>query len=170
MGTGQVNDAQSFKDFWEYVQATNVWTQKADFGGTARFEAAGFSIGNKGYVGTGRDLMNNAYKDFWEYNPATNSWTQKAPFGGAARHAATGISIGNRGYIGTGGSYFQANASYKDFWKYDVATNTWTKKADYPGIAGFQAVGFSIGNFGYIGTGYNFASGPAKDFWEYCPD
>lgn len=170
MGTGQFNDTQSFKDFWEYDQATNVWTQKADFGGTARFEAAGFALGKKGYIGTGRDLNNNAYKDFWEWDQATNTWTKKADFGGVVRHAATGISIGDKGYIGTGGSYFQSNASYKDFWKYDVATNTWTRKADYPGIAGFQAVGFSIGDLGYIGTGYNFASGPAKDFWEYCPD
>ena len=32
-----------------------AWTQKADFGGTARDCAAGFSIGSKGYIGTGYD-------------------------------------------------------------------------------------------------------------------
>ena len=41
------------KDFWEYDPATNTWTQKADFGGTARHSAVGFSIGSKGYIGTG---------------------------------------------------------------------------------------------------------------------
>ena len=42
------------KDFWEYDPATNAWTQKADFGGTARLDAVGFSIGSKGYIGTGK--------------------------------------------------------------------------------------------------------------------
>ena len=41
-----------------------VWVQKADFGGVARFTAVGFSIGSKGYVGTG-----SLQKDFWEYTP-----------------------------------------------------------------------------------------------------
>jgi hypothetical protein len=43
------------KDFWEYDPATNTWTQKADFGGTARYSAVGFSIADKGYLGTGTD-------------------------------------------------------------------------------------------------------------------
>ena len=33
----------------------NTWTQKADFGGTGRNGAVGFSIGSKGYIGTGYD-------------------------------------------------------------------------------------------------------------------
>ena len=33
--------------------AADTWTQKADFGGTARDSAVGFSIGSKGYIGTG---------------------------------------------------------------------------------------------------------------------
>jgi len=40
-------------DFWEYDPATNVWVQKVNFGGDAREQAIGFSIGNKGYIGTG---------------------------------------------------------------------------------------------------------------------
>ena len=44
-----------YKDFWEYDPTANTWTQKADFGGTARKNAVGFSIGTKGYIGTGCD-------------------------------------------------------------------------------------------------------------------
>jgi hypothetical protein len=32
---------------------SNTLTQKTDFGGTARMGAVGFSIGSKGYIGTG---------------------------------------------------------------------------------------------------------------------
>jgi len=138
-----------------------TWTQKADFGGKARNSAVGFSIGGKGYTGTGYD--GSYCKDFWEYDPAQNTWTQKADFGGMARNSAVGFSIGSRGYIGTGydGSY------YKDFWEYDPALNTWTQKADFGGKIRKAAVGFSIGSRGYIGTGYDGSY--HKDFWEYDP-
>ena len=35
--------------------AQNTWKKKADFGGGARYGAVGFSIGSKGYIGTGYD-------------------------------------------------------------------------------------------------------------------
>src|SRR5438552_1474100 len=102
--------------------AQNTWTRKADFGGTARYGAAGFSIGSKGYIGTGYDGSDR--KDFWEYDPVTNAWTQKADFGGAGRWASVGFSIGSKGYIGTG-SNRSMTVYYKDFWEYDPATNAW---------------------------------------------
>ena len=82
-------------------RAQDTWTQKADFGGTARvWKPVGFSIGSKGYVGTGSDV-NWQSKDFWEYDPSTNAWTQKADFGGPARGAAASFTIGSKGYVGT---------------------------------------------------------------------
>ncbi|MBK7149552.1 MAG: hypothetical protein IPH78_12235 [Bacteroidetes bacterium] len=98
IGTGY-NGTSYLNDFWEYDPATNAWTQRANFGGTARWGSEGFNIGSKGYIGTGYD---GAYqKDFWEYDPAANSWLQKADFVGTARADAIGFSIGSKGYIGT---------------------------------------------------------------------
>lgn len=139
------------------------WTQKADLTGGKRYEAVGFSIDGKGYIGTGIDLTRK--KDFWEYDPSTDTWTQKADFGGGARNLAVGFSIGNKGYVGTGTG---DDGLKKDFWEYDPATNTWLQKADFGGDARIAAVGFSIGNKGYIGTG-NSGGAFKKDFWEYDP-
>src|SRR3954465_8837557 len=110
------------------ILAQGTWKQKADFAGTKRFAAVGFSIGSKGYVGTGGIDGNTNYKDFWEYDPVTNAWSQKADFGGTARLYANGFSIANRGYIGLGES---GTAPNNDFWEYDPAGNKWTKKADF---------------------------------------
>lgn len=151
------------EDFWEYNTVANTWTQKAVFSGGGREFAAGFSIGAKGYIGTGYDNT-FAKNDFWEYDPSSDTWTQKATFAGGLRQNATAFSIGNKGYIGTG---FFATAQ-KDFWEYDQAANTWTKKADFGGGSVFNAVGFSIGNKGYIGTGFD-GSVNKKDFWEFNP-
>ncbi len=168
VGTGFGNTGSSYpsdlKDFWEYDPSTNVWTQKADFGGGNRSFAVGFSIGRKGYIGTG-----NYQKDFWEYNPSANIWTRKTDFGGPGRSDAVGFSIGNKGYIGTGYDPNDPNYYKKDFWEYDPATNAWTRKANFKGTERVGAVGFSIGNKGYIGTGYDVNITNKKDFWEYDP-
>jgi len=149
--------------------AQNTWTQKADFGGIARSYAAGFSIGSKGYVGTGSS--NNpytVYSDFWKYDPATDVWTQVADFGGTARDWAVGFSIGSKGYVGTGGNTYQQHIGTNDFWEYDPSANTWTQKAPVGGVARFAATGFSIGGKGYIGTGTDGYS-YENDFWEFDP-
>ena len=143
-------------------QAQDTWTQKADFGGTARNKAAGFSIGSTGYIGTGDDGV--LKKDFWKYDPTTNAWIQKANFRGTGRANAAGFSIGSTGYIGDG-----YNGSYiNEFWAYDSPTDVWTQKASV-GTPRQYEVGFSIGGKGYIGTGYDGLPNYKRDFWEYDP-
>src|SRR6185436_8334585 len=124
---------------------------------------AGFSIGTKGYIGTGIDAGANYHNDFWEWDQATNAWTPKTDFGGIARGEAAAFSIGTKGYIGTG----NIGANVKDFWEWDQATGIWTQKADFGGPHRSGATGFSIGNKGYIGMGFFFTVS-TNDFWEYC--
>ena len=149
-----------------FSQLPDTWTQKTNYGGTARFGATSFSIGSKGYIGTGND--GTFRKDFWEFDPSVGTngaWSQKADFGGVARDGAVGFSIVNKGYIGTG---YNAGIYYNDFWEYSPSpANSWTQKANFGGTARFVAVGFSIGNMGYIGTGYDNADN--NDFWEFDP-
>jgi N-acetylneuraminic acid mutarotase len=160
--SGNVSAVQT--QFYTVYSAANPWTQITEFVGTVRSYAVGFSIGNKGYIGTGWDGTSHL-KDFWEYDPTQSTWTRKADFGGTERRGAVGFSIGNKGHIGTGWD----GASYcRDFWEYDPALDTWTRKADFAGAARFAPVGFSIGNKGYVGTGLN-GSSYYRDFWEYNP-
>lgn len=104
------------RDFYEYDPATNTWTQKANFGGIRRDWTASFSIGSKGYVGTGTSYF-HYLNSFWEYDPASDKWTRKAEFGGVERMGAIGFSIGNKGYIGTG-EIVEAPYATSDFWEY----------------------------------------------------
>ncbi|MBL7723604.1 MAG: hypothetical protein JNK27_05620 [Chitinophagaceae bacterium] len=174
IGTG-IDGGGYNKDFWEYNPATDSWTQKADIGGLARGYAVGFSIGSKGYLGTGLTFTTVvlSLSDFWEYNPTTNTWTQKATVAG--RFGAVGFSIGSKGYIGTGKvTPGPSNTELKDFWEYDPANNTWTQRINLGGTSSpityrVHAIGFAIGNKGYIGTGVGIAGSGFSDFWEYTP-
>ncbi|MFN6945008.1 MAG: T9SS type A sorting domain-containing protein [Cytophagaceae bacterium] len=148
--------------------AQNEWNNKADFAGAFRFAAVGFSIGDRGYVGTGHDASGVDRNDFWEYNPATNQWTQRANFPGAARSSAAGFAIGNKGYIGTGISGF---THYRDFYEYDPATNMWTQKANMGGnpVRRCGATGFSVNGKGYIATGVLNFFEVKNELFEYDP-
>jgi N-acetylneuraminic acid mutarotase len=151
-----------FLNFFNTRVYSQNWAQVADFGGVPRYVAAGFSIGDKGYIGIG--WGGGYHTDFWEYEPEHDIWTQKADFEGTGRYVAVGFSILNKGYIGTG---YDGTGFKDDFWEYDPAINSWKEKAPFPGGQRAVAVGFSIGSKGYVGTGWDGEL--RKDFWEYDP-
>ena len=144
----------------------NSWIQKASFDIQGRDGAVGFSIGSKGYIGTGYQDVTPYSKDFWEYDPSTDIWLQKSDFGGGARTQSVGFSIGNKGYIVTGDD--GVNPSPKDFWEYDPNSNSWVQKTNFGGRARRESAGFSIGNKGYISTGVD-GTILLQDLWEYVP-
>ena len=146
--------------FFGMAKAQNTWTQKTPFPGKARHSAVGFSIGTKGYIGTGyNNPLDSVFSDFWEWNPEANTWIQKASFGGGARGWASGTSLGAKGYIGVGYDLFTAPG---DFWEYDTASDNWTKKGLFSGPPSSNGLSFSIGSKLYL-------LGESSDFWEYNP-
>jgi N-acetylneuraminic acid mutarotase len=162
MGLGHVNSVVDvlYEDIWEYDPGTNSWTQKANFGGGFRFHAVAFSIGNKGYVGTGRVPSGLYENDLWEYDPVTNVWTQKTDMPALERRGAVAFVVNGEGYIGTGQT---TSGNVDDFMKYNPTTDSWAPVATFIGFARTSAVGFAINNKGYVGTG------GANDFYEYDP-
>ena len=167
IGTGY--NGTGFNDWWEYDPASNSWTQKANMGTMTRFGGTGFVIGNNIYCGTGYDGGGYA-KDYWKFNTLNNTWTQVADYGGQPIIYGTGFSIGAHGYTGTGVVLTPVQTAVNDFWQYDTTSNTWTQKASYAGGIRSEAVGFSIGNYGYIATGTsNWGTGAMDDCWIYDP-
>lgn len=160
-------------EFWEFEPETNTWTRKADPPFTmARHAATGFSIGTKLYIGTGESYEGQwkLYNDFWEWDQITDKWTKKADFPGEARAHATGFSIGNKGYLGLGGEIGMGGGPvYQDFWEYDQATDNWNRKADFNGIQVIGAIGFSLGNRGYVASGWDpvINSSATQEIWEW---
>lgn len=80
-------------------------------------------------------------------------WIQKASVGGVGRHRATGCATSHRGYIGLGHiNGTGQDITFKDWWEYDPAADTWTQKADFP-IATHGAVAFIADNCPVVGGG-----------------
>jgi N-acetylneuraminic acid mutarotase len=157
------------RDLFQYDPSSNKWSKKLAFPGDERIESVTFSIGDKGYLGTGEAVGFVTYKnDFWEYDPTYDKWTRKADVPGRPRTEASGFSISslNRGYIGFGiGSQ---TGSENNFWEYNPEDDKWRERA-IPNMVGYfkQAVGFSIGKKGYVGPGG--INDVETQFWEFDP-
>jgi hypothetical protein len=124
-----------------------------------------FSLDSLGYVIGGSNGV-NAYEanQVWVYDAATNTFTQKNNFPRKI-FAGSGFVINGVAYAGIGSD---SGFDYKnDFWKYDQNSDQWTQIADFPGAARYAAMSFSIGNYGYVGCGYN--GGEFNDFYKYDP-
>ena len=163
------------QDMWEFNPSTNTWTQKADYAGGARNYSMGFAIGTKAYLGGGSGSGYFANKDFYEYDQASNVWTKKADLPNTinptyGRRNSIGFSIGNKGYMGFG-SVWNDEGEYcyaKDLWEYDTSANTWTRKADFPGIHKFSLNCASNGVFALISLGTDTLNSiPQNDVWAY---
>jgi hypothetical protein len=192
VGTGYDDNQNVLSDFWQYDPAVGqggTWTKVADFGYSAshatpaiqRYQALGFSIGGRGFVGGGQDKSGSAFKDFWEYLPTTNEWVKRASMGGAKRRNPFVMIIDNFAYIG--GGYDPGSGTYPtDFWKFDVSKvdsgNPWIAldaldQRDNLGNTKSepksreQAGAFVIAGKGYITAGsLGYAQG---DTWQYDP-
>jgi N-acetylneuraminic acid mutarotase len=159
---GQGDNANFLYDMWEYDPALDVWTQKADFPGSARRGAVAFVINDLAYVGTGEDL-DGLTNDFFKYDAFTNGWGTIANFGGTPRKQAVGFAMGSQGYVGTGNDGVMKN----DFWQYQVFQNTWVQKANFPGTPREGAVGWGAFPDGFIALGEDNAGSYRNDLWQY---
>ena len=114
VSSGAVN--VGFQDWWEYDPATNSWSQKANYPHQSH-GAVGFTIGNKGYMGSGDSETLGAVNDFYEFDPIANTWTAKAP-GPLSNDGHVSFAINGLGYLGLG------NAS--QLYSYNPITNSWS--------------------------------------------
>lgn len=56
-------------DVWEYDPSEDLWTQKSDLEGTARYGAVAFTVDDKGYVLTGFKGSSMSLDDVWRFEP-----------------------------------------------------------------------------------------------------
>lgn len=167
------------KDVWRYNDTTNTWAARSDFPGVARrFAVAASSDGyNRGYFGTGFTLSKDGQStvtlgDFWEYDPGTDKWTGK-PNIPQGRGEAAAFAIQPAGAAGTciyvtGGALIAGQMPFfKDLWKFDPATASWTQGAELPGAGRQGLVAFTANNRGYVGLGTGVSGSVLDDLYMF---
>lgn len=89
-------------------------------------------------------------------------WDQMSDMPDNTFTMGSSFTIGNKGYL-------LNTRCYNELWEYDSQNDTWTKKANFPGVCRFLTSGFSINGKGYVGLGRNNTNLQETDFWEYDP-
>lgn len=143
------------------------WIQRDSVNGPPKSSGAIFSLNDDAYFLTGLDEF-SFKRSMYSYDVSQDDWDDELSLGGDAgdglnRGSAIAFSVGGFGFCGLG----TGSADYfKDLWKYDAESNTWTQMADFEGTARREAVAFTVGDNAYVGTGQD-ASGLTNDFWQY---
>jgi N-acetylneuraminic acid mutarotase len=98
----------------------------------------------------------------------SQTWSKIADFPSNPRDDGSRFVIGNNVYCGLGSQSIGGCA--KDFFAFDLATETWSAIATMPsGMERQYASGFSMNGNGYIFGGINCGGVLFNDLWEYNP-
>jgi N-acetylneuraminic acid mutarotase len=174
VGTGY--DGNYLKDIYAYDPQNNAWNQKASYSGDKLINAFSFSIDGKAYVGGGMNngVLNN---ELWEYDPISDLWREKNDLLAddndddeededytIARVLASHFVINGKGYVCLG----TRSSLDGQVWEYNPSTDTWEEKTAFEGSLREAAVGFTIGDRGYVATGRN-SSYRFDDLWQFDP-
>lgn len=162
-------------DFYQYNPTANTWSAlTAGFAGDKRTGAFAFVVGNQFYVGGGTNNNVNV-TDFYQYDPSVNKWntkrylrnvsnsTESYDYSAVSRSQGVGFAVADKGYVTVGSS------TLTTCYEYNPSDDTWTLKNPFLGSARNNAVAFSIGSYGYVGTGYS-GSTRFDDFWQFAPN
>lgn len=143
-GGGKNGSGNPLTDLWMYDPATDTWTERANMPASGMF---GLSLNGTGYLMTAA-ASNNLHA----YDPVADAWMPRADRpNGAMDPGSTGFAVEGKLYVWGGMS-----SGPHQFWSYDPVTDTWEQRADRPGtdLSGNGGMGFTIGNRGYIASGW----------------
>lgn len=101
--------------FYEFDPSSNLWTQKADFPGTAPNNNIGLSQNGYGFYVGGYLGWGDMYREVWRYDATLDTWTQMQDYPFTTRRWCVKAKIGERCYMGLGTN----GTNFNDFWEFD---------------------------------------------------
>lgn len=187
VGTGINEQSRELRDFY-YCTANNdgdlTWYRDtATFPGPERLGAVAFSTGKVAYVGlgysaglhTGSTKTEEYFNDFYKYDGTT--WKKVADFPGESRRYALGFYVPDPNNSGKGKAYVaygqynkgnEGSGPLKDWWEFDLETETWKEMTWTYGEKRAGACVAVIGSDAYIFTGQDGSSYP-NDVIRFSP-
>ena len=175
VGTGYDGNTDK-SDFYEYSPSSDSWVKVGSIGDPISNSVV-FVINTKAYLVTGTE--NKEYlRTMYVFDSATKDWsklrdiidsnsdeTYDDDYTSLVRTGAVAFTIKGKGYIATGSSTSANNA----VWEYDPATDLWKEKTGFERTSRSEAVGFALGNYGYVVTGRS-SNTPLYDLVRFDPE
>ena len=153
-----------------YNESTTRFIELSQFPGEATRFQSGFVIGDKLYVGTGRNAAGLAVEEFWEYDLVSGVWTPRANYPGGPMSEGTAFAISGKGYMGFG------TPNQRNLYEYDPTIDIWSLKCQIPDlITGIEndrygLASISAGGKAILGLGRNSIGATYGDMYSFDPD
>lgn len=132
-----------------------------------RAVAMSFAWENTIYIVSGR-MENGRYSDkMMTYSVDADTWQTELPTPLAARANGVACTNSNAVYLGLGfkgGSIYESENHLKDFWRYEPASDTWTRLADFPSEKTVATIAVANDEYVWVGFGFN---GFGDEWWCY---
>jgi hypothetical protein len=156
--------------FWKYTIDTDTWEAVAPLpvaGGMSSF----VYDGNGHIFGTNWEASfdnGNGTGTFWRYDIAGNSWSPMAnsphdTYDGTLVYDGHGHILGAQSVGTNDGGWHNA----KDFWQYDIASNSWTRLPDTPDFTSRGSIASDEAGNIYLNRGLGNDGVPSINFWRY---
>lgn len=162
------------KNFWAYDTENDSWRKLADFPGVPRFNATGFVIGDKIYLGAGgNDLKNTKlYVDWWEYDTKADRWTQKADIPFVPNSNLVTFSTSSGSYLTRGFNWVMDTGYELKLWKYNPDEDTWSlEEVDIQKVKKFNPWRIAKSVNGEVLVGYmEYSSSSEISFYWFNPE
>ena len=146
--------------------ASAQWTQLPAFPGTARDDAASFSIDCKVFVGTGMQVGWSLTNDWWRFDVVQHDWQQAASLPAAPRQYCTAQSVDGIGYLFGG---LDANGPLAELWAYDINTDSWTQRPSLPGAGRYACASFVHEGKLHVVGGIVAGGDALNEVWSFDP-
>lgn len=109
--------------------------------------------------------------EFYEYFPKGDSWVQRADLpavgaSGMSRKVREGASL----CAGQSGCLYAFKGRSAEFWRYDIASDTWVQLDDIPASEGSRRAGRGAALAFLSGRVYAMRGAGTREFWRYEPD
>jgi N-acetylneuraminic acid mutarotase len=139
LGESEYGNIPDLKDWWQYDPNTDSWTPAQEFGGDARYWAAGFAVDGKGYVCLGAN-KSSSFNTLWQYDPVADNWTKKQSLSGTSGTEAVAVSATING-VDLG-----LVADGSELWDYNPASDSWGDmgKQEGGGLSAIFVIGHSL--------------------------
>jgi hypothetical protein len=144
--------------------AAQQWTQLEDFPGTARDDAASFTMYDRVFVGTGLDEGFQLTNDWYVFILSEWRWDTITPLPASGRQYASAFALNEQGYLFGG---LDASGPLNELWCYDPLTDAWSQRAPLPAPGRYACAVFTLNDKAYVCTGMLEGGTPTNEVWMY---
>lgn len=162
-------------DLWEYDLSDRSWRLLPDSPGCYSSLMASFVYKDKGYLISTGGMWADFPMTVEVLDPVSGSWSKKADFPGEKVSNTLVLVAKDRVFVMGGRFAYGSDPLLSNhLWEYVPDTDTWFRRADFPGTGRSDMRGFVVDGRLYAGFGYENIYGEwlnyTRDLWEYVPE